>query len=152
MLPATSTIPAFKLALKEALEARPGLSGVQVTYGSPLPSPSAEFVWLQGVSGEQTARAIGKLSRRERLRLAVQVSVLHNGQDQQIPTERAFELVAEIEECLRQDPTLDATYAGEGQIGVAEVAGDFELMEIVSQDGMTREARIDFGINWESRI
>lgn len=147
---ATSTIHAVKLALRAALAARPALVGVQVTYGSPLPSPQPEFIWLGDAAGEQEARALGKQARREIQSLTLYVSVLRQGRDQQATTQRAFELVAEVEETLRADATLDATYTGPGQIYAIQVAGPFGLEERASDT--QREALVTMTVRWTGRI
>ena len=123
---ATSTVPAFKAALLAALQARPTLSTVQVTYGAPLPSPADEYVWLADADGEQETAALGAQRREEYYDLTVYVAVYRAGEDQQATTERAFELVAELEEVLRADATVG------GVVRVAVVAGPFRLEEMAS--------------------
>lgn len=120
---ATSTIPALKAGLLSLLSARAGLSGVQVVYGAPLPNPGREFISLGGTEGEQQTAALGRLRREEEYRLTIYASVLREGLDQQACTERAFELVEEIEDAVRADPTIG------GAVRTALVDGPFTLEE-----------------------
>lgn len=147
---AVSTIPAFKAALLAALQARAGLTGVQLAYGSPYPNPGREFISLADVDGEQEARALGHLKRREDLTLTCLIMVIREGMNQQAATERAFEIAGEIEDCLRADPTLDATYVGAGQIIAAQVTGPLSLEERAND--ALRSALVTLSVGWASRI
>jgi hypothetical protein len=120
---ATSTIPALKAALLSLLAARTNLSGVQVVWGAPLPNPGREFIALAGTEGEQQTAAIGRLRREEEYRLTIYASTLREGQNQQACTERAFALVAEIEDAVRADPSIG------GVVRTALVDGPFTLEE-----------------------
>lgn len=120
---ATSTIPALKAALLALLAARANLSGVQVVWGAPLPNPGREFIALAGTEGEQQTAAIGRLRREEEYRLTIYCSTLREGQNQQACTERAFALVAEVEDAVRADPSIG------GVVRTALVDGPFTLEE-----------------------
>lgn len=146
----TSSIPAFKRALHAALIARPALADVQVTYGVPLPNPRPEFIWLADVEGEQEARALGRHARREDMSLEVRISVLRQGPDQMSASERAFVLLAELEDVIRLDPTLDATYTGEGQILAAQITGPLTLQE--RADDRQREALVTAHVTWSANL
>lgn len=146
----TSTIPAFKAALFAALLARPALADVQVSYGSPNPNPRPEFIWLHDVDGAQEARALGRLARREDMSLEVRISVVKQGRDQQAATERAFALLAELEDTVRTDPALDAQYAGAGQILAAQITGPMLLSERAND--REREAYLIAHVTWSANL
>lgn len=141
---ASSTVPAFKAALAAALAARPALHDVQVAYGAPLPAPAREFLWLADVEGEQEPAALGAQRREESYLLTVIANALREGQDQQAATERAFELVAELEDVLRDDGSLSQT------VRFAQVAGPFRLEEMSSDTA--RAAQVTVTVAVRARI
>jgi hypothetical protein len=143
---AVSTIPAVKAALLARLESRPGLTGVQICYGAPIPNPSREFVWLGNVSGDQEWAAIGQLSRSEEYDLEVIVMVRREGSDQQACTERCFEIAEELAAELRSDPTL----AIGGRAFVASFGGAIELEESASDTA--RGSTLTVGVHCMARI
>lgn len=141
---ATSTVPAFKSALLSRLQARPGLSDVQVTYGWPSGAVKRESMMLGGLNGSQEFRTIGATQRMEEYGLDVYITVIREGQGrQQNADERAFALMAEIEAELRSDPTVNNT------VLTAELR-DFDLQPMASAE--TREARLTVTINVMARI
>jgi hypothetical protein len=140
---AVSTVPALKSALLGVLQARAGLSGVQVTYGWPA-APQREFIVLYSVSGRQSFAALGHLSREESYELQVVISVLSQGGVQQTITERAFALMAEIENALRADPTVG------GVVRTAELGPDYELSE--RDNGDVNNAAIVTHVHCTARI
>jgi hypothetical protein len=107
---ASSTVPAFKARLKTNLLGRAGLTGVQVTHGPPLPVPEPEFIWLADAKGTQdfmTAAA----QRDEEYDLTIWIHVVTNSTPDDFKTagDRAFALMAEIENELRGDRTVSGT-------------------------------------------
>ncbi len=140
---ATSSVPTVKANLVTQLQARGGLANVQVTNGPPLPNPSREFIWVGTAEGTQAQAAMGGL-RREEYGLEVVISVEREGTDIAAADARCFALVAELENQLRTDPTVNAA------VEHAEMAG-FRLGEFVGADGMRRvselTATVDCG-NW----
>lgn len=141
---ATSTIPAFKSALLSRLQGRAGLSGVQVTYGWPNGAVKRESMMLGGVSGTQEFRTIGATQKMEEYALDVYITVIREGQaHQQNADERALALMAELEDELRDDPTVNNT------VLTAEL-GRFDLQPLASAE--TREARLTVGVNVMARI
>lgn len=150
LLVAVSTIPAFKAALFAALGSRPALAGVQLAYGAPYPNPGREFISLADVDGAQVAEVLGRLKRREDHTLTCHVMVIREGTNQQAATERAFTIAGEIEDCLRADPTLDATYAGEGQIIWSQITGPLSLEERAND--ANRAAIVTMSVGWAARI
>ncbi len=108
-LSTTSTIPAFKAALLDALQARTGLAGVQIEWGLPQSEPQDELIMLLDVSGEQVWAPMGRLHKEETYTLDLWISVLRSGGEQQTASERAFELLAEVEGFLRGDVSVGGT-------------------------------------------
>lgn len=150
--PSTSTIHSVRVALRELLQERPALRNVRISYGPPLPSPPAEFIMLADAeSDDEQAAALGQLRRQEDYRLNVVVYVFRNGHDMEAAAERAYVLTAEIEETLREAPTLDPHYPpGAGQLLSAEFYG--VRRDELRGDDKSREARIYCEIRVRARI
>lgn len=143
---ATSTIPAFKAALLLALTNRAGLTGVQVTYGAPLPQPTREWIWLGDVDGQQDAAAFGHSRREEEFGMTVLIGVTRGGTDQQATSERAFTIAAEIENELRTNADVSGT------VRLAEIKGPIRLEELSATDGTSRGAHLTITIRASARI
>lgn len=144
----TSSIPAFKAALKTSLVSLQAttLTGVQVSYGAPAPTMQAECIVLADANpSSQEPVFLGRNSRNEDYDLDVYVRVRRQTTDQQAVTERAFAITAAIENALRSDPTLGSVVreAKVGRVGLAEFASD---------DGLERVAVIDITVNVINRI
>lgn len=151
---ATSTIPAFTAALKAALEARAGLSGVHVTDGLPEPGIYDAEAWIALLGGEWEQRAAtfprSTGNRDERYGLKVLISVKQATRaDQTTGVVRAFALLGEIEDAIRINADLTGFYDGPGQIVHAEI-GEGELIK--RADDQAREAAIEFAIRVRARI
>lgn len=141
----SSSVPTVKAALVELLEAaswpapRPAVS-----YGWPREVPR-EIVQVGGTTqGEQTWAAFGTRKRDETYRLEIAVQVIHPGQSQRAATERAFALLAVIEDVLRDHPTL-----GLADTLVAEIANP-QLREGPEIEGYA--AVVTAGIGVRARI
>jgi len=144
---ATSTIPTLKKNLQTLLQARAGLTGVQVSYGYPGPEPEAEYIWLADAKGDQHAATIGTRSRNERYTLRILIYTQNSDPaDQQTPTERAFALFAEIEAQLRTDPQVNGALPS----GVAQVEGPIQLTELAGAE--SRGALLDVSVLCTARI
>lgn len=145
---ASSTVPDVMDALVDALEARTGspnqLQGVRVNYGPPLPDPGRESINVLGVEGEQVWASLGKLSKDEQYVISVLVIVIREGQQTKAAVERAYAIAAQIEDVLRDDPTLSENCR------VASVASPFDL-EVGASD-TTRSALLSIGVSVEARI
>src|SRR6266498_2365858 len=139
---ATSSVPTVKANLVTQLQAHAGLSGVQVTNGPPLPTPSREFIWVGTAEGKQEIST--PALRHEEYGVDVVISVERKGTDIVAADARCFALAAELENQLRTDPTVNAA------VEHAEMGG-FRLGEFVGADGMRRvselTATVDCG-NW----
>lgn len=104
----TSTAPAVLNGLVDLLTARAGLSGVQVTSG-PMPS-GREKIEFHEITGTQRFATFGKTpnrpTRAEEFTLTGLVEVNHDGAGETVirsARDRAYALVAEIENCLRDN-------------------------------------------------
>lgn len=141
---ATSTVTALKAALLTSLQARTGLSGVQVTYGWPSGQVRRESIMLGGVSGTQQFRTVGATQKLEEYALTIYVTVIKEGSAlQQSADERALALMAEVEDELRSDPTVTNT------VLTAQLSR-FDLEPMASSE--TREARLTLTIDVMARI
>lgn len=144
---ATSTIPALKAALQSQLEARTGLIGVQVSYGYPGPLPEPEYIWLGDAHGSQQLATAGNRARDERYQLTVLIKTETSGLDgaaQQTAVERAFALMAEIENELRANPSMDNV------VRVARIDGPIDLLELAGAESRGALLTVTLGI--EARI
>jgi hypothetical protein len=139
-------VPALKANLTTALTARANLANVQVIYGAPLPNPSREYIWLGDVEGDEVPAALGRNRHSEIYNLTVIIQALHEGQNQQTATERAYAFRDEIDTQLRSDVTV----AGALGSGWAYVAGHFKLEELASDS--QRGALLTIEVACEARI
>jgi hypothetical protein len=143
---ATSTAPAFMNALHDALAARAGLTGVRVNYGPALPDPGRESINILGLDGTQSWAGLGQLAKEEVYTVQVLILVIREGQQTQPAVERAYEILEELENELREDstaPTMDNT------VRVASVE-DVNL-EVGASD-TTRSALLTIGVRVQARI
>lgn len=136
---ANSSVPALKANLVAQLQGRPGLSGIQVTNGPPLPAPQREFIWVGNAEGEQVIAGFSG-PRHEEYGVEVVISVIREGIDTPAADTRCFALFAELEQQLRTDSTVN------GAVSFAEV-GAFRLSERASADGMNRESELVVTVN-----
>lgn len=141
----TSTIPAVKADLVTRFAARAGLTGVQICYGWPKGAPEKEMVIVGGAEGEQDWGPFGRRAKDEIYDLSIMVSVVFSDGNQRGATERAFVIVGELEQELRNAPGLSFTNM------TVDVRGDFQLAENVL-GGLDREAAIEFSLHVKARI
>lgn len=141
---ASSSVPSLKHQLVLNLQARPGLANVQVTHGPPLPVPEAEFIWLGDAQGTQTRESAGN-TKLETYNLQVIVRVLSSttADDFKTAGDRAFALMAELENELRGDKTVS------GAVRDAEVT-DFDFKEGANAE--TNEALLDVTVHVQALI
>lgn len=116
---AASTIPAAKAALLSALRGRSGLSGVVVEWAAPVrPSPQAEAIYVDDaidVQREWISLGAQRLDETYALQVRVETIAYGDGSDvRQTVEERLWELVAEIEQAVRDDLTLGGVLHGKG--------------------------------------
>lgn len=116
MATATSRAAAIEDALIEQLQARPGLAGVQVEIG-PLGDQEARNEWIQigtavagpGLSSSQEWGALGNRRRDEAGTIHGGIFVQKAGAGPAVIRacrDRAWELLAEVEAQLREDPKI----------------------------------------------
>jgi hypothetical protein len=146
---ATSTIPAFKAALQTQLQARAGLDGVQVSYGYPGPLPEVEYIWLADVKGHQDLAVMGNRTRSRDEDYTLTILIKSEISDistaaQQTVVERAFTLMAELEDQLRTDPGVNGT------VRVAQIEGPIELVELAGANA--RGALLTVSVRAQQRI
>jgi hypothetical protein len=132
-----STIPALKTALILQLNARPGLSGVQITWGPPSGEPSDDLIIVGDVTGIEHTRTTDR-HRREDYILEVIVSCVANGTDHQTLTLRALSFWAEVETELHDNRTVNGTVQWANVVGA-------DLREPANQVQM--EARVNGRVN-----
>ncbi|MDP2712307.1 MAG: hypothetical protein Q8O56_13905 [Solirubrobacteraceae bacterium] len=102
---ATTTVPAVKAALYDLLKARPGLAGVQVEWARPShDAMQPEAVWFEGTKTKQRAQAMGHQRRDETYILELTVSIVLDGDEARACEYRMWQVVADIEACVRENP------------------------------------------------
>lgn len=125
-----STVPALLAGLKAALEARPGLAGVQISNDAPFPVPEADWIWLSDVVGVEESARLGNQRRREWYGLVVLIRALVAGVDgeaSQSATTRVYELRDEVADQLRSDPTVSGVVSWALMGGDDHTPGNFNL-------------------------
>lgn len=152
MTPLTSSIPAVKGALVDALNARPALAG-KVTWGVPRETPRREWIVVGEVEGDQSQVSVGRqsLSRREeRYRVLVVVSVIMSAVEHpRTVAERAYALAAEVEDEVRTSPTLGLDPGTDGLYWAQVTKTD--LTESTG-DGSERQAVVTLHVSCMARI
>lgn len=143
-----STIPAFKSALKTALEghADVGVAGVLVVWGDPTPAQKAEraFVLMLTADGEQEPGSLGALKRDEEYDQTLLISVLYEGDQQQQAEERAWAIADGVQAAIAADMTLGGVVR-EAQL-VGRVRGES------FSDGNRSEGRVFVTVRGKARI
>lgn len=104
-----SSLVELKQAVVAALAARPGLSGVQVTYAYPVANVTGEDIWLANAEGTLTIPTMRAGTKRveESYDLLVVAQVLKTaGEGQEAADLRAVAVLAEIQQCFAETPQL----------------------------------------------
>lgn len=133
----------MRAAFIALLQARAGLSGVQIGYGMPPGALQREHILFGAVDASQEYRALGTTRKFEDYTVSLFISVTREGTQQQAADERALALLAEVEACLRTDPTVSNT------VLTAEVSR-YRMEPLASET--TREARITLEVQTRARI
>jgi hypothetical protein len=104
-MPTYCTIPIAKAALKGLLEARAGLSGVSIGWDrSSELMPTIDRVYLfDTIEHEREWLALGQRRIEEEYTLQVIVDTFGSGADPTATETRLWELVAEVELCVKDD-------------------------------------------------
>lgn len=143
---ATSTVVTFKRALYTALSARAGLAGVLITRGvEVVDQMEPELIVLGDITRtSQSAAALGRQRREEDYELRIEVSVVgHQADDPDTLAERCAELVAEIEDELRDS------------IDVGGVVRTAQVTSVGLQEGANEDQRwavMPVGVSVKQRI
>lgn len=143
---ATSTAPAFMNALFNALATRTGLTGVRVNYGPALPDPGRESINILGLSGDQSFAGLGQLAKEEVYTVEVLILVIREGQQTQPAVERAYQILAQLEDQLRETSTAP-TMANTVRVAAVETVN----LEVGASD-QTRSALLTTGLRVQARI
>jgi hypothetical protein len=135
----TSTVPAVKAALTSRLDARSGLDGVSVTYALPAEIPQ-EAIYLDRVRGVHAVVVTtgGRVPREEQYTVDLIIHCFVSGVTPPEAEDRAFEILAEVENELADTPRL-----GLSIIDWAEARG-YELDTTQYLEGVL--ARIKLGV------
>lgn len=152
-----SSIPAFTAALMKGLTQRDALATVVVTDG-PAPASAidaAELIELLDVDGEETVHSLNKTTqpRLEKMTLTLLITVVwQTGEKQTEVNERAFELLDELNQLLRDSDTgLTSIYAGPGRIYGPRVTTKKHTKR-TNANNTKREAGLEVGVYWEAKI
>lgn len=144
-----TTVPACLDALKAQLEARPGLAGVRIGT-APLGDEVTDSIELgYRVPSTQGWAALGKRGRNDNYTITGIVWRSKKGAGEAVAKEvrdRVFDLFAELEEQLRDDPHVNGTLIG----GTGAELTRAELTQWYA-DGH-RMARLEFDISCKARI
>lgn len=122
-MPTTSVIPTVKAAIISTLQARAGLEDVHVVYAWDGPAMEPESIFLDPPEDVQTGQSriptlkAGRKARQEtfNITVVVQVDQPEGTADTAATTEaRAYELMAEVENMLADDPGIAAIVGSTG--------------------------------------
>jgi hypothetical protein len=98
---------AFFEAIRDVMAGNQSTQYVLVSMGSPSSLEPEDIVAFQGVKSEQNPATMGNRGRDEALEIELQISCYSGGDDEDVPTKRAYELLGIIERYVRKtDPSL----------------------------------------------
>jgi len=112
-----TTAPRVKRAIVAAVSQHPTFRNRQVSVSHPGADLEHEAVFIAGVRNAEVARSLGKAHRRETLTVDVAVVCEVLGSDLDEVEDRAWQMVAGVEEAIAEDSTLG------GVALMAEVSG-----------------------------
>ncbi|MEB3367416.1 hypothetical protein [Saccharopolyspora mangrovi] len=104
-----TTLVQFKSALVSKLTARPGLAGVQISYGFPDEAIEAEAIWLQDANSTDSIPTFktGPVRVEEVYTVVVACQVLKSdGSTQEEADTRAVAILSEVQQALAVEPRL----------------------------------------------
>lgn len=134
-----TTAPRVKRALVAAIGQHPTFRNRQVSVSHPGAEIERESVFLAGVRNTEVARSLGKAHRRESLVVEVAVVCEVLGSDLDEVEDRAWAMVAGVEESVAQDSTLG------GVALMAEVQG-FEQRSFNGPERSVIEVTVEVGV------
>ena len=124
-----SSAPAAKASLLTILAADAGMNGVQLEYAHPGAAIQQEAVYFEQTRLTETAGALGQQRRDEEYELDLVVSVAYDGDDPQACEERAWALVAIVENVLRP-PTGPGGSVSANLAGAVNLWAEFAGVEM----------------------
>ena len=147
----TSSIPRFKAALLSRLQSLPALSGVQVSWGHPLPARiEGELILIGDFAADVDPVALGTGAREERYRLEITISVAGTSREPlRTYEERAFVLAGLVESSILAWRTEVNPYGGTVAWAIPGVSAGSEG---VSASGDAREAKLLLAVTCVARI
>jgi hypothetical protein len=110
---------AFKVKRKlvDTIARHPAFATRQVTFGHPGSELESECVFVNTVGETERARSLGKAHRREELTVEVAIISEQPGSDAEDTCQRAYQMLAGVEEAIADDSSLG------GLALIAEVTG-----------------------------
>ncbi|MEV5538479.1 hypothetical protein AB0L13_16610 [Saccharopolyspora shandongensis] len=144
-----TTLPAVKRAIVDALAARPGMAGVQVSYEMPQRGVLAESVWWGEDTETETEIPVMRAGTKKvdelwSGMLVVQV-LITDGRDAEAADLRAAALLAEVQQCLAEQPRISPEVQWAEMTGWAHHVGPIG-------DGTSRGSRFDVAIRVRARL
>lgn len=146
---AGTSLVAFKQALKTALAARAGLTGVQVAYEYPSTNITGEDIWLGNAESDNRIPVMRAGTKKvdEDYTLTVFAQVLKTqGEGQEAADLRASALLAEVQQCLAETPQLTA------QIMWAQITGWEHFVGPFEGGGASRGSRFEIRVSVRARL
>lgn len=153
-LKTSTTMDRFGTALLAMVAALPVMHDVAVVDGPPPPGvlDSSTWVALMDVKFEQSPAAlnVSNFPRWEEYEQEVIIRVIYSSRESQAEASaRAWELFSAVSWALRNNPSLDGFFTGDGQIIVAQISdGTFSKRATDTE----RESAVTFTVNVEARI
>lgn len=148
MATVTSVAHAFMVALADTLALRANLAGVQIATGwLGGDSDARESIQLTAVRAEQRWGMVGNRRRDEEFTVEGTIWVTRAGKNEPVireARERAFALLAEIEDCLRVDPTV-------GNIAKGSQVSAYDLDQGATTDGRWCQVELEILVNKDLR-
>lgn len=140
-----TTLVAVKQQLKTLLTARPGLSGVQVSFARPTTGLLSEAIWFDTAAPDEADTAISvmggavkKVDETYTFTTVVQV-LLTDGRDEETADLRAVALLAELQQ------TVAAAPVAIGAIRLLQMAGWVHTVGPLGE-GTSKGARFDVAL------
>ncbi|MGH3834189.1 MAG: hypothetical protein ACREX8_14250 [Gammaproteobacteria bacterium] len=144
-----TSLIAFKQALQTALTARPALAGVQVAYEFPTTNITGEDIWLDRAESDSTYPVMRAGTKKvdEDYTVIVMIQVLKTqGEGQEAADLRAAALLAELQQCIAENPQLIP------QIQWASFAGWQHLLGPFESGGAARGSRFEVRVKVRARL
>ena len=132
----TSTIPAAIDGLIAALKSNTHLSSVQVIDGQPTTDLPGDYILIgfgddtgASVTGSQVPASLGNLRRAETYTINCEISAWQGSTNMKIVRDRAFYILAAVEDVVRSNATLNAA------VMFADFGQNIDLNQIQTTQG-----------------